>query len=81
MHAVNEASQKLSTAVQAGWKVSSGGPRGKTMLSAADSVATHLEELRDMCPGDVDVERAASSVIGKLIAVEMVCHLYVRVRA
>ena len=40
--------------------------------SAAREAAKSLRELRVLCPGDLDVERAASCVVGKLIGLEMV---------
>lgn len=82
MRAVNAASQTLSATVKSGWKASSepSTVKGKkpsvtmsTAISSAAAVGKSLEELRLMSPGDVDVERAASSAVGKLIALEMVC--------
>lgn len=71
MRAVNSASQRLSGIVQSGWKAGSG--KKPTTAAGAVSVAVKsLKELRGMCPGDIDVERAASSIVGKLLALEMV---------
>ncbi|CAA7261156.1 unnamed protein product [Cyclocybe aegerita] len=74
MRAVNEASQTLSAVVQSGWKKTAP-DASKTTLSTANTAAStaskHLETLRRVSPGDIDVERAAVSVLGKLIALEM----------
>ena len=75
MRSINAASQALSTAVQSGWKNSSTNPSKvtlNTVNSSAKEVTRHLETLRRLCPGDIDVERAAASVLGKLVALEMV---------
>ena len=78
MQSVNSASQSLSALVQSDWKRRSELPPNKkssTQASAnasAASAAKHLSTLREISPGDLDVERAASSVVGKLIALEMV---------
>lgn len=76
MRAVNTASQALSGVVQSGWKRSSGGSSSKatlnTVVSSASEAAKHLGILRRISPGDIDVERAALSVLGKLIILEMV---------
>ncbi|KAH7929994.1 hypothetical protein BV22DRAFT_1001613 [Leucogyrophana mollusca] len=72
MRNVNKASHSLSSVVQSGWKASSEQPKKKsatlTSVSAAVSAANRaLEDLREICPDDLDVERAASSIVGKLI--------------
>ena len=76
MHAVNTASQSLSAVVQSGWKANDTTPSGKKTLSgvmtSAEAASKALIELREISPGDIDVERAASSVVGKLIALELV---------
>jgi len=75
MRAVNTASQALLNVVQSGWKKSSGGSSKvplETVNSAAGDAAKHLGILRRISPGDTDVERAAVSVLGKLITLEMV---------
>ncbi|KAG7448865.1 uncharacterized protein BT62DRAFT_946578 [Guyanagaster necrorhizus] len=73
MRAVNSASQSLASMVASGWKRSTGdSPRKLTEAkSAATSAATHISSLRELCPGDIDVERAAMSVLGKLVALDM----------
>ena len=79
MRSVNSASQALLTVVQSGWKRSSSSKKVKASLSlsnitaSAASAAKHLAILRGMRPNDVDVERAAASVLTKLVALEMVC--------
>jgi separase len=77
MRSVNTASQNLSAVVQSGWKLKTGstGKMATTSRSVNTSVASiskSLRDLRDISPGGVDVERAAVSVVGKLIALEMV---------
>jgi separase len=78
MRSVNSASQSLSVAVQSGWKLSSGTTQSKSsstlsnVTASAALAAKHLTILRSMCPNDVDVERAAVSVLAKLVALEMV---------
>ncbi|TFK38240.1 cysteine peptidase C50 [Crucibulum laeve] len=76
MHAVNSASQALSGLVQSGWKksVETNSPSKTTAPSASTLAAAaekHLGMLRKLCPGDLDVERAAISVLAKLVALEM----------
>jgi separase len=75
MHAVNAASQALSAVAQSGWKKSTGELSKVTLAtinSSAAQAAKHLGVLRLMSSEDVDVERAAASVLGKLMALEMV---------
>lgn len=75
MHAVNAASQALSAVAQSGWKKSTGESSKVTLAtinSSAAQAAKHLGVLGRMSSGDVDVERAAASVLGKLMALEMV---------
>ncbi|KAJ7775022.1 cysteine peptidase C50 [Mycena metata] len=77
MRAVNAASQELSNVVQSGWKRSSDVPppkKSSAFVSASASAALankHLALLREISPGDLDIERAAGSVLGKLVALEM----------
>lgn len=79
MRAVNSASQELSSVVQSGWRRSSDAPSLKksSAFVSANASATlaskHLALLREISPGDLDIERAAGSVLGKLVALEMVC--------
>ena len=73
MRSVNTASQALTQVVQAGWKKSASETTLSSVNSSASAAAKGLSNLRKICPGDLDVERAASSVLGKLIALEMVC--------
>jgi separase len=78
MRSVNSASQALSTAVQSGWKRSSGTTQSKpsstlsNVTASAASASKHLAILRSMRPNDIDVERAATSVLSKLVALELV---------
>ena len=75
MRSVNSASQELSNIVRSGWKKSI--PNlSKTTLSNAESFALTAEEnlcaLRRICLQDMDTERAAVSVLGKLVTLDMV---------
>lgn len=77
MRAVNIASQALSAIVQSGWKRSSElNPVSKVTLENAtkssSDAAKHIATLRRLCNRDVDVERAAASILGKLVALELV---------
>ncbi|KAJ6475784.1 cysteine peptidase C50 [Mycena vitilis] len=77
MRAVNTASQELSNTARSGWKRSSDVPpskRSPVFVSAnasAAAAAKQLALLREISPGDLDIERAAGSVLGKLVALEM----------
>jgi hypothetical protein len=71
MRAVNAASQTLSGLVQSGWRAGSG-KKSSEAVGAGENASKELRELRAVCMGDVDVERAASSVVGKLIVLELV---------
>lgn len=77
MRAVNAASQSLGAVVQSGWKKSNASSASRTTLTtiknSASSAENHLSILRKLTPGNVDVERAAVSVLGKLVSLEMVC--------
>ena len=80
MRAVNKASQTLSGVAESGWKQSSGGSSSKatlnTVVSSASEITKHLGTLRRISPGDIDVERAALSSLGKLIVLEMVRYFF-----
>ncbi|CAK5264934.1 unnamed protein product, partial [Mycena citricolor] len=76
MRAVNQASQSLSVLVQSGWKYTSdagGAAQKKSAAASAADVARHLATLRELSDADamLDVERAAGSLSGKLVALEM----------
>ncbi|KZT24871.1 hypothetical protein NEOLEDRAFT_1134566 [Neolentinus lepideus HHB14362 ss-1] len=83
MRQVNEASQYLSSAVQAGWKASASSklrPTSKTSTGSwsvsrigktVQQVRESLQKLRELNSDDMDVDRAASSMIGKLVNLEM----------
>jgi hypothetical protein len=74
---VNASLHTLSSVAQSGWKANS--EEGKTRSSALGKVSAAVARaneallcLRVICPDDLDVERAASSVMSKLLALEMV---------
>lgn len=74
MLSVNTASQDLSKLIQSGWKKSSSSSKAtlqSTTLSASAAVK-HVGVLRNLCPDDMDIERAAGSILGKLVALELV---------
>ncbi|KAJ7598753.1 cysteine peptidase C50 [Mycena floridula] len=72
MRSVNAASQTLSTVAQSGWKNSTRKSTTLTEATAAASAASkNLDTLRRLTPEDIDVERAAASVLAKLVALEM----------
>ena len=76
MRSVNSVLQSLTSAVQAGWKATTSRASlsytttGMSLL--ATTARTSLATLRGLSTGSVDVERAALSVVGKLVALEMV---------
>jgi separase len=79
MRTVNGASQGLSTVMKTSWKAPSEDPAVKKSAAntheafgLATSARTSLGELRAISPGDVDVERAAITVAGKLLNLDMV---------
>lgn len=79
MCAVNAASQGLTSVMKSGWKAPRTEPSAKKSTAAtheafdlAASARTTLGDLRVLSPGDVDVERAAISVAGKLLSLDMV---------
>jgi separase len=74
---VNASLQALSSVAQSGWKANSEEGRMKSSalskVSAAVSRANAaLSCLRVLCPKDLDIERAASSMMSKLLVLEMV---------
>jgi separase len=77
MLSVNAASQDLSRVIQSGWKKSSSSSRAtlQSTTSSASAAVKQVAILRNLCPEDVDVERAAASILGKLVALELVCLL------
>ncbi|KAH9925586.1 uncharacterized protein B0H18DRAFT_955090, partial [Fomitopsis serialis] len=67
MRTVNTASRTLSDLL-------AGGPAKKSQKGIGDlirSSCSALRALRELSPGDVDTERAASSIAGKLVSLEM----------
>lgn len=86
MRLINSTSQSLSNTIKSGWKASKDDVGNKSSTSSGVSMSATtakkaLQELRTICPGDVDVERAASSIVGKLIALEMVRRMMVGVNS
>ncbi|TBU57165.1 peptidase family C50-domain-containing protein [Dichomitus squalens] len=75
MRAVNAASKSLSTLLDSGWRMSQSDTSDRPTTASATKTATSarkdLTTLRNLCPGQVDIERAASSIIAKLITLEM----------
>ncbi|EKM60615.1 uncharacterized protein PHACADRAFT_203784 [Phanerochaete carnosa HHB-10118-sp] len=84
MREVNSASKSLSGIVESGWKSSvvptKAPQRSSTSkqpdfavaaVQHANSARSALQVLRELKPGDIDVERAASSLVGKLISLEL----------
>ncbi|KAJ7097786.1 cysteine peptidase C50 [Mycena belliarum] len=76
MRAVNTASQELSITIQSGWRRSSDvhpkkSPAFVSASASATVAAKHLALLREICTGDLDTERAAGSIVGKLVTLEM----------
>ena len=79
MRTVNGASQSLSTVMKTGWKAPSEDPAVKKSVAntheafgLATSARAALGDLRAISPGDVDTERAAIAVAGKLLSLDMV---------
>jgi separase len=79
MRAVNGASQGLTAVMNSGWKAPSVEPSKKKSTATpheafglAASARSALGDLRVISPGDADVERAAISVAGKLLSLDMV---------
>ena len=79
MRTVNGASQSLSTVMKTGWKAPGEDPAVKKSVAntheafgLATSARAALGDLRAISPGDVDTERAAIAVAGKLLSLDMV---------
>ena len=74
MLSVNTASQDLSRVIQSGWKKSSSSSKAtlQSTTSSASAAVKQVAVLRKLSPDDVDVERAAASILGKLVALELV---------
>lgn len=77
MRAVNTASKRLSGIIASGWKPIGGqGKKGEHTVEGVRSIiedtASQLNVLRRLKTGDLDVERAASSVVGKVLSLELV---------
>jgi separase len=79
MRTVNGASQGLTAVMKSGWKAPSVEHPTKRPTAAlheafglSASARSALGDLRVISPGDADVERAAISVAGKLLSLDMV---------
>ncbi|KAG6332445.1 hypothetical protein ID866_6643, partial [Astraeus odoratus] len=78
MRVVNTGLQVLSTLVQSGWKAPpedihrrpTRDPTIAKVAKAVEEAGAALEILRSLSTEDLDVERAASSFVGKLLALE-----------
>ncbi|EJD40173.1 hypothetical protein AURDEDRAFT_170753 [Auricularia subglabra TFB-10046 SS5] len=72
---VNTAGQKLGDIVKAGWKARSAPQQENWSVADVTRTATeckgHIAALRALLAGEVDVERMAVSVLGKLVALEL----------
>ncbi|KAH8099548.1 peptidase family C50-domain-containing protein [Cristinia sonorae] len=76
MRAVNAASKRLSALVASGWRMSeSKGKKGEYSVDGVRAIvaeaASGLSVLRELKGKDLDIERAASSVLGKLVTLEL----------
>ncbi|KAF8556865.1 hypothetical protein OG21DRAFT_1495257 [Imleria badia] len=79
MRMVNLALQNLSTVTQSGWKSTpedtknarNTNANASKVDDATKTARKALERLREITPDDLDVERAACSITGKLIALEL----------
>lgn len=74
MRTINATSQALGTIVQSGWRASKPEPqmKGPEPSTLAVEGRTALKDLRNVSPGSLNTERAASSLAGKFIALELV---------
>ena len=77
MRAVNAASQALTALAQSGWRRSAETKLVKkgsmsSAIDASESASKYLAVLRSLSPSDINVERVAMSVLGKLVALDMV---------
>ena len=73
MRAANAASQALTSLIQSQSQENKG--KGKGAVKGEDEgekARKALGELRALRPGALDVERAAGSVVGKLVQLELV---------
>ncbi|RDX51597.1 hypothetical protein OH76DRAFT_1346650 [Lentinus brumalis] len=71
MRAVNAASKSLSALLEQRSKTKSDRAAAESVTKQAISARKDLNVLRELSPGDADIERAASSMVGKLINLEM----------
>ena len=71
MRAINTASQKLSALVQTGWTATKDSRQEAT--TCARNIKNNLNALREIVtPSPLDLERAALSAVGKLLALQLV---------
>ena len=77
MRTVNTASQKLSALMQTGWtatKDSGVSKQRQEAVTCARNIKKNLNTLRKaMASSPLDLERAALSAVGKLLAIQLVC--------
>lgn len=84
MRAVNAAMQALTALAQAGWKKgaaessSTWRARNAEANTLAGGSREHLGTLRSLDGATVEIERAALSILGKLVVLEMVRGLCLR---
>jgi len=76
MRTVNTASQKLSALVQTGWTATKGGrvsKQGQEAATCTRDIKKNLNALRKaVASSPLDLERAALSAVGKLLALQLV---------
>lgn len=76
MRLVNAASQKLSALVKTGWTAAKEGgfsKQGQEAMTCAGNIKKNLDALRKtVTPSPLDLERAALSAVGKLLALQLV---------
>ena len=78
MRAVNTAMQSLTALAQTGWKksktesTSTWRSRNAEANTLAATSRDHLATLRGLDGATVEIERAALSIVGKLVSVDMV---------
>ena len=76
MRPVNAASKSISALIDSAWKASQSKTSDRATTASATKTAASarkdLTTLRQLTSREVDIERAASSIVGKLISLEMV---------
>lgn len=75
MSAANSSSQCLGTVVRSGWKASEPATMTEVSMNGVLSIIQvfklAIQSLRDTLPKSLDVERVASSFVGKMVALEL----------